>query len=172
MSAEQLVKREDSKGIMAMTSFRIRNQRAFVSGALMVAFAVFFLVVGQDYPMGTTAKMGPGYFPRLLSIILGAIGVAVILGAVMSKAELRALAKWDFKGLLWITGSVMLFAFLLYPLGFVISLLALILVSSKASHEFTWKGALANAAVLIVLCVAVFVYGLGLQFPLWPTLFN
>jgi hypothetical protein len=48
----------------------------------------------------------------------------------------------------------------------------LIMVSSKASPEFTWKGALANAAVLIVLCVGVFVYGLGLQFPVWPTLFK
>jgi Tripartite tricarboxylate transporter TctB family len=155
-----------------MTSFTIRNQRAFVSGALFVGFAVFFFVVARDYTAGTAARMGPGFFPRLLSIVLAAIGLLVIAGAVMPKAEQRALAKWDFKGLIWITGSVMLFAFLLYPLGFVLSLLALILVSSKASPEFTWKGALANAAVLIVLCVGVFVYGLGLQFPVWPTLFN
>jgi hypothetical protein len=172
MNAEQVTKCEGAKGMIAMTGFRIRNQRALVSGALFVAFAVFFYVAGRDYPMGTAAKMGPGYFPRLLTFILGGIGLAVMAGAVTPKAELRALAKWDFKGLLWITGSVMLFAFLLYPLGFVVSLLVLVLVSSKASHEFTWKGALANAAVLTLLCVAVFVYGLGLQFPLWPTLFN
>jgi hypothetical protein len=45
-------------------------------------------------------------------------------------------------------------------------------VSSRASPEFTWKGALANAAVLIALCLAVFVYGLRLQLPVWPALFN
>lgn len=172
MSSRQFVKNEGSKGVIAMTNFRIRNQRAFVSGALFVAFAVFFYVAGRDYPVGTAARMGPGYFPHMLTIILGTIGVAVMAGAVMPKAELRALAKWDFKGLLWITGSVMLFAFLLYPLGLVVSLLVLILVSSKASHEFTWKGALANAAVLIMLCVAVFVYGLGLKFPVWPAFLN
>jgi hypothetical protein len=46
------------------------------------------------------------------------------------------------------------------------------MVSSRASHEFTWIGALANAAVLIALCLAVFVYGLGLQLPVWPSLLN
>ena len=61
---------------------------------------------------------------------------------------------------------------ILLPIITVISLFVLIMVSSKASPEFTWKGALANAAVLIALCVGVFVYGLGLQFPVWPTLFN
>jgi hypothetical protein len=93
-------------------------------------------------------------------------------GAMRPAAEIQRLRAWDLKGLLWVTGSVMLFAFLLYPLGFVISLFVLILVSSKASPEFTGKGALANAVVLIVLCVGVFVYGLGLRFPLWPTLLN
>jgi hypothetical protein len=116
--------------------------------------------------------MGPGYFPRLLSVVLAAIGLFVMAGAMQSAAEIQRLRAWDLKGLLWVTGSVMLFAVLLYPLGFVISLFVLVMVSSKASPEFTWKGALANAAVLIALCVGVFVYGLGLKFPVWPTLVN
>ena len=155
-----------------MTQLAIRDRRAFVSGAFFLAVAVFFYAVALGYVPGTTARMGPGYFPRLLSIVLAAIGLFVMAGAMRPAAELHRLRAWDLKGLLWVTGSVMLFAFLLYPLGFVISLFVLIMVSSKASPEFTWKGALANAAVLIALCVGVFIYGLGLQFPLWPTLLN
>ncbi|MBT1509273.1 tripartite tricarboxylate transporter TctB family protein [Bradyrhizobium sp. SRL28] len=150
----------------------IRDRRAFVSGAFFLTVAVFFYAVALGYAPGTTARMGPGYFPRLLSIVLAAIGLFVMAGAMRPTAEMQRLRAWDLKGLLWVTGSVMLFAFLLYPLGFVISLFVLIMVSSKASPEFTLKGALANAAVLIVLCVGVFVYGLGLKFPVWPTLFN
>jgi hypothetical protein len=155
-----------------MKGLAIRNQRAFACGALFLAFAIFFFVTALSYPAGTVARMGPGYFPRLLAIVLAAIGLVVILGAMKSSAEPQALRKWDLKGLAWVTGSVVLFGALLFPLGLIGALLVLIMVSSRASHEFTWIGALATAAVLIALCLAVFVYGLGLQLPVWPSLFN
>ena len=155
-----------------MIGFAIRNQRAFASGALFLGFAIFFYVVALGYPAGTAARMGPGYFPRLLAIVLAAIGLAVMLGSMKSTADLQSLHKWDWKGLGWVTGSVVLFALLLFPAGLIGSLFVLIMVSSKASPEFTWKGALANAAVLIALCLVVFVYGLGLRLPVWPSIFN
>ena len=147
----------------------IRNQRAFVSGALFFGVAAFFFIVALNYQPGTAARMGPGFFPRMMAIFLAAIGLFVMAGAVMPKAKIDHLEGWDWKGLIWITGSVALFAALLYPLGFVLSLLVLIIVASRASPEFTWTGTLINAAVLIVMCVGVFVYGIGLQFPVWPS---
>ncbi|UQR66540.1 tripartite tricarboxylate transporter TctB family protein [Bradyrhizobium sp. C-145] len=150
----------------------IRNQRAFASGALFLAFAIFFFVMALNYPAGTAARMGPGYFPRLLAIVLAAIGLAVMLGAVLRTAERQRLRSWDVKGLAWVTGSVILFALLLFPIGLIGALLVLIVVSSRASPEFAWKGALANAAILIALCLLAFVYGLGLQLPVWPALLN
>lgn len=155
-----------------MKGLAIRNQRAFASGALFLAFAVFFFVTALQYPAGTAAKMGPGYFPRALAIVLAAIGLVVILSAVKPAAEAQALRQWDLKGLAWITGSVVLFGALLFPLGLVGALFVLVMVSSRASPEFTWTGALANAAVLIVLCLVVFVYGLGLPLPVWPSFLN
>ena len=150
----------------------IRDQRAFAAGALFLAFALFFFLTALNYPAGTAAKMGPGYFPRLLAIVLAGIGLFVMVGAVRRTAVPQALQRWDLKGLAWVAGSIILFAALLFPLGLVGALLVLIVVSSRASPEFTWKGALANAAVLIALCLLVFVYGLKLQLPVWPALFN
>ena len=155
-----------------MKGLAIRNQRAFASGALFLAFAIFFFVEALAYPAGTAAKIGPGYFPRLLAIVLAVIGLVVIFSALKPTADREALRKWDLKGLAWVTGSVVLFGALLFPLGLVGALFVLIMVSSRASHEFTWTGALANAAVLIALCLAVFVYGLGLPLPVWPSLLN
>lgn len=157
---------------MTITGPTIRNQRAFASGALFLAFAIFFFMTALNYPAGSAARMGPGYFPRLLAIVLAAIGLAVMLSAVRRTAERQGLQRWDLKGLAWVTGSVALFALLLFPLGLMGALFVLIVVSSKASPEFTWTGALANAAVLITLCLLVFVYGLGLQLPVWPALLN
>ncbi|MGL9618530.1 tripartite tricarboxylate transporter TctB family protein [Bradyrhizobium sp. U531] len=155
-----------------MKGLAIRNQRAFASGVLFLAFAVFFFATALQYPAGSAARMGPGYFPRLLAIVLAAIGLVVILGAMKPGAEAQALRRWDLKGLAWIVGSVVLFGGLLFPLGLVGALFVLIMVSSRASPEFTWTGALTNAAVLIVLCLGVFVYGLGLPLPVWPSLLN
>src|SRR5215217_3178616 len=63
------------------------------------------------------------------------------------------------------------FGLFLPRLGLIISLITVVLVSSYASHEFGWRAALINTVVLVVLCLAVFVYALSLQFPLWPTFF-
>ena len=155
-----------------MIGLSIRNHRAFASGALFLGFAIFFYLTALGYPAGSAAKMGPGYFPRLLAITLAAIGLAVMVGAMKSTAAREPLRQWDWKGLAWVTGSVVLFALLLFPIGLVGALFVLIMVSSKASPEFTLRGALANAAVLITLCLVVFVYGLGLRLPVWPSIFN
>ncbi|MNT70876.1 Tripartite tricarboxylate transporter TctB family protein [compost metagenome] len=62
----------------------------------------------------------------------------------------------------------MLFGLLLKPLGMVLSVLVLVLVSSMASHEFSWKGALLNGVVLVLISLGAFVYGINLQMPVWP----
>ena len=150
----------------------IRNQRAFAAGALFLAVSIFYFTMSFNYVHGTAARMGPGFFPKMVSIALAAIGLIVLIGSVAPKAHIEKLEKWDFKGLLWIAGSVALFGLLLPPLGLVISLAALIIVASLASPEFGWRGAIINTVVLIVFCVAVFVYGINLQFPVWPTIFR
>jgi hypothetical protein len=146
----------------------IRNQRAFVSGAFFVGIAIFFFVESMNYPLGTATRMGPAYFPIMLSILLALIGFAVMAGAVATRAKLERLARWDLKGLAWVVVSIVLFTALLYPLGGVVALFVLVVVASRASPEFTWVGTLVNAAVLIAMCVGIFVYGIGLQMPLWP----
>jgi hypothetical protein len=160
--------RAKRSGRQGRFNLSIRNQRAFVSGALFVGIAIFFFVESMSYPLGTATRMGPAYFPIMLSILLALIGLAVMAGAVATRAKLERLARWDLKGLAWIVASIVLFTALLYPLGGVVALLVLVVVSSRASPEFTWVGTLVNAAVLIAMCVGIFVYGIGLQMPLWP----
>jgi hypothetical protein len=50
----------------------------------------------------------------------------------------------------------------------VLALVVLVLVSSRASHEFTWKGALVNTALLVAFSIVAFIEGINLQIPLWP----
>ncbi len=147
----------------------IRNQKDFWAGLLFAAFGLFFSGVGTRYTFGTAARMGPGYFPTVLGIILIILGVVIALGALSPKAEEQRVQKFSWPTILLVLGSVVLFGLLLQRAGLVISLAAVVIVSSYASHEFGWKATLVNTVVLIALCMAVFVYALSLQFPLWPT---
>ncbi|MNR65542.1 Tripartite tricarboxylate transporter TctB family protein [compost metagenome] len=65
-------------------------------------------------------------------------------------------------------GAVILFGVLLKPAGLVIALVVLVVVSSRASHEFTWRAALINAFLLTLFSIAVFVKGINLYIGLWP----
>ena len=100
------------------------------------------------------------------------VALGILLGSVAPRAKIEKLEKWDVKGLLWIAGSVALFGLLLPTFGLVIALAPLVIIASLASPEFGWRGALINTVVLVVFCVGVFVYGISLQFPVWPTLFR
>ena len=91
------------------------------------------------------------------------------MSGLSAKAPAEKVDKFHFPTLLLILGSIVLFGLLLKPLGLMISLFILIAVSSYASHEFSWKAMLINAAVLIGLCLAVFVWGLKLELKLWPS---
>lgn len=147
---------------------RIRSQKDFASGLMFILVGFGFSWVARGYSMGTAAKMGPGYFPFWLGVVLAVLGVLVLIGSLSSKGEGDELARWDIKLLLWILGSVVLFGLLLKPLGMVLSVIVLVLVSSMASHEFTWRGAILNTIVLVLISMGAFVYGINLQMPVWP----
>ncbi|MFJ4293125.1 tripartite tricarboxylate transporter TctB family protein [Cupriavidus sp. NPDC089707] len=151
---------------------RIRKQTDFLSGLMFVVVGLSFSYIARGYTMGTAARMGPGYFPFWLGIMLALLGAVVAFGAMSKEGKADSMARWDIKTLLWILGSVVLFGLVLKPLGMVLSVLALVLVSSMASHEFTWKGAILNAAVLVAISTVAFVYGINLQMPVWPAIFT
>ena len=147
---------------------KIRNQKDFASGLLFIAIGLGFAFVATTYQMGTPAKMGAGYFPFWLGLVMALLGLIVSLTAMGSKAQETKLESLDWKSVIWVTGSVVLFAVTLPYMGLVISLIVLVFVSAMASHEFHWKGTVVSAAILNVIAYVAFVWGLKLQFPVWP----
>lgn len=150
----------------------IRNQKDFWAGVMFVVFGTGFAAVGSGYAFGTAERMGPGYFPTMLGLLLAAIGVVVAIGGLTSKGEVEKVKKFAWSTLLFIIGPIVLFGLLLGTLGLVACLFLLVAIASYASHEFSWKATLANAAALIALSLFVFIYLLNLQFPLWPAWFG
>lgn len=151
---------------------KIRNQRDFGAGVMFILVGIFFALIATQYRMGTAAKMGPGYFPFWLGVLMAFIGLLLLFNSLSKKATEEKMPKWDFKIMLWITGSVVLYGVLLPTMGFFVAIFALVLVSASAGHDFGWKGSLLNAVILMLFTYLAFVKGLGLTFPLLPAFMN
>jgi hypothetical protein len=147
---------------------KIRNQRDFGAGIMYMVIGLFFAIMATNYPMGTAAKMGPGYFPFYLGILMFLLGVLVAVKAFGAKAAIESIPKFNWRIMAQITGAVVLYGLLLPRLGFLIAVVVLVFVAASASREFTWKGTAINAAFLVTFTYSVFVLGLKLQFPLLP----
>ncbi len=145
---------------------KIPRPKDFYAGLLFVAFGVFAIIIARNYPLGTAARMGPGYFPRLLGILL------VVLGAALSLTALRGqghpLPGWKWRPVSIVLLSVVAFGLVLTHAGLVLSTIGLIAVASTASREFRFRESLLSGVLLAALSVGVFVIGLKLQLPIWP----
>jgi hypothetical protein len=146
----------------------IRNQKDFAAGVIYMVLGSAFAIGALNYRVGEADRMGPGWFPLMVGILLAVVGVATLFNGLRRSAQAEKIKRPSLSTIAWVLSAVVLFGLLLQPAGLVISLLVLVLVSSRASHEFTWKAALANAVALILFSIGVFVWGIDLLIPLWP----
>ena len=144
----------------------IRNPKDFFAGLLFIAVGVGAIVIGSNYALGSAARMGPGYFPRILGILLITLGALLALRALRLEGPPVPAFKW--RPTLIVLGSVVLFGLVVQQLGLLVSTVGLIVGASAASHEFRWKEALVSGIFFALLAIAVFVLGLKLQLPIWP----
>src|SRR5689334_21145303 len=142
----------------------IRNPKDFWSGVLFIAVGVFAIAYGSKYTLGSAARMGPGYFPRILGILL--IGLGAILALRALRLQGPPIPAWKWRPTIVVLGSVVLFGHMLQTVGLALSTLILIVLSSAASHEFRWKEATLVGIGLAVLAVGVFIIGLKLTLPI------
>jgi hypothetical protein len=147
---------------------KIRNFKDFYTGLLFIVFGGGFMWGASRYDLGTAARMGAGYFPLILGGILAFLGIVVFVRAVAVGAPDSAIGRIAFWPMIMMFGAIAAFALLLRSAGLVISILAIILISSLASPESRLKETLISAAVLCAASVALFVYALHLQIPVWP----
>jgi putative tricarboxylic transport membrane protein len=147
---------------------RLQNPKDFLAGLLFMSFGGAALVISQSYTIGMAARMGPGYFPRALGILL------VVLGALLSlrgfRPSLEPQPEWRWRPLAVVLAGVGLFSLTAQWLGLVLGGLVLVFVSSAASPEFRWREALVSGLIQGAATVAVFVYGLRIPLPVWPVL--
>jgi len=146
----------------------IRAPKDFWSGIMFIAFAATALLAARGYSLGAAGKMGPGYFPVMLGSVLALIGLILVVRSFVIDGD--AITRIQILPLAIIAAAVVLFGLLLQPIGLVLSLALVTVVSAFASRESKPLEVAALTCVLAAFAAGVFVYGLRLPLPLWPAM--
>lgn len=156
----------------------IKSQKDFFAGLMFMGVGVAFAWGATTYNVGTGARMGPGYFPLMLGIMLALIGVVITFKAlVVETVGGDKIGKWAWKPLFYIIAANLVFGLLLAGLpaikfpafGMIVAIYALTFIASMAEPGWKYKTTFILATVLAIGSYVAFVLALKLQFPVWPS---
>lgn len=139
-----------------------------LAGALFMGIGVIGLYLARSYDMGTAARMGTGYVPRLVCWVLLGLGAVIALKGLRA-ADDEASDPVPLRPLVLIPASILAFGLTIEGLGLVLSAAALIAIGALASRDTRPVETVAVAILLIVGSVVTFVWGLGLPIAVWPS---
>jgi hypothetical protein len=157
---------------------KIGHSKNFWGGVLFIALGLIFAVIARGVPglailpgysMGTPARMGPGFFPFYLGVILTLLGVFIAFtGLRVHENDPGKVDRFHWKPIFWVLASIVAFGLLLKVIGMLLSGILLVIGASMGSEEFNLKRVIILAICLVVFCAMVFVWGLKLPIPLCP----
>lgn len=133
------------------------------AGILFILFGLFFGIQSLGLELGTAFRMGPGYFPLLLSGVLVLFGGAILFNAIKSGGG-EAMGALAWRGLAFILPAPIFFGLTVRGLGFVPAIFLTTLIAGLASLKMRFHWALLLAVGVTVFSTLVFSYALGLPF--------
>ena len=156
----------------------IKSQKDFFSGLMFLVVGAAFAWGATSYSVGTGARMGPGYFPLLLGVLLAILGsVIMFYSLVVETPSGDKVGAFAWKPIGYILGANLVFGVLLGGLpsiklpsmGLMVAIYALVLIASKAGDSFKLRDVLILSTVLAAGSYLAFIVLLKLQMPVWPT---
>jgi len=141
-----------------------RNNRDFWSGLMFFVIGAAAVLVARDYPFGRLLRMGSGFFPSLLGVILMLFGIYIMVKGLRRNEQIPG--NWSVRAVIVLPLITILFGVLMERAGFIPALAVLAFGSAAAGKEFKWGEVLLLSAFMTALSVAVFILGLGLPYPL------
>lgn len=138
-----------------------KSLKDLIAGLIFMGFGLAFGYATLGYEIGTAFRMGPGYFPLVLSGIMVLLGAVITLQSFASGPDATPMGRVPWLGLLLITGGVVFFGYTVRGLGLAPALFVTTFMSAFASERTGIIGALIMAAGLVAIAMAIFIWGLG-----------
>ena len=149
----------------AQAKVPLLGNKRFLSGIMFLLIGGVAIYIAQDYPMGSALRMGPGYFPIVLGGILVTFGIWELIIGVLKPDPVKG--NWSLRALIILPLSAVIFGIIMEKGGFIPAMIVLIYVSALSSKEFRFWEVTALAIGLTAASVGLFIYGLGLPYPLF-----
>ncbi|MES2582640.1 MAG: tripartite tricarboxylate transporter TctB family protein [Pseudomonadota bacterium] len=155
----------------------IKSQKDFFSGLMFMGAGVAFAWGASSYTIGNGARMGPGYFPLVLGILLAVLGSVITFKAmVVETVDGDKIGRFAWRPLVFIILANLVFGAMigglpsigLPPMGLIVGIYALTLIACLAGDGFKLRDVLILATILAIFSYLAFIKLLNLQFPVWP----
>lgn len=134
------------------------------AGLVFILFGLFFGVKSLGLEMGTLFRMGPGFFPMVLSVVLILFGALILFNALRAAPGAEPPGAIAWRGMMFLLPAPIFFGLTVRGLGFVPSIFVTTLIAGMASLKMKPLYAVALAVAVTVFSTLVFSYGLGLPF--------
>jgi hypothetical protein len=141
---------------------RLRASTDAAAGLVFIILGGLFGLGASQLDLGTAFRMGPGYFPIILSGVLVIFGLVILVPALRSAGAPIGAIAW--RGMPFILGAPLAFGLTVRGAGFVPAVFLAGLVAAFATPRMTAVRALLLAAAITAFATVVFSYGLGLPF--------
>ena len=143
---------------------RLYDNKDFWAGAMLIGIGSAAMFSARGYRFGSSLRMGPGFFPMILGGILIAFGICIMAVGLRSKERIEG--SLSIRALIMLPLSLVLFGGLMEYAGFIPAMVTLVFVAAASGREFRIIEVLLLAVVLTVASTALFIWGLGLPYPL------
>ena len=143
----------------------LHQNRDFLAGMLFLLIGGIGFYVALSYSFGTLQRMGPGYFPRILSLILVGFGLVTLFRGLRHRQPVSG--SWGWFPLLMLTIALLSFGFLLEHVGMIPALVVMFFTAAYAGKEFRFVEVLVLTAIMCLAATAIFIWGLKLPFALF-----
>ena len=145
--------------------FRVKAPRDFGSAVVIMLIGIAGLYFGKDLTYGTAGRMGPGYFPFLLSMIIIALGAGIgvkslfVEGPPIDAPVIRPMA--------FVLVSIIVFGYLMDYIGLFLTAIVITFIAAYARRNVKIVETAIFAVGLSLGTVLIFVYGVGQPLPAW-----
>lgn len=155
----------------------MKNEKDFFSGLLFAVVGSAFGWGALSYEVGSSGRMGPGYFPLLLGVLLALLGLVMMWRAARQPDQADPIGRWAWRPMVFIIAANLLFGVALGglpslnipALGLMAGIYVLTFTACLAGENFSLRRAMVLGTVLALLSYLAFVLLLKLQFVVWPT---
>ena len=142
-----------------------RGKTDMWAGVATILFAVSALYISADYGLGRAGRIGAGYVPLVVGLLLLGLGALLVVRSGRSREAVETDIAW--RPLLLVVGGILTFALLLDRAGLMVAIIATVVVAGPAAYGNTILSLLVSGVILSAFSWSLFVYFLKISIPVW-----